>query len=198
MPLETHVEGEFYLSARGAVTARLLRSRLARIWPDCAGQSVLGIGYALPYLRLWWEGSARCIALTPPQVEAANWPADGPNASFIGLDDALPLPDLSFDRVLLVHSLELAESGRALLREVWRVLKDDGRLVIVAANRRGMWAHLESTPFGQGRPVLGRPTRSAAGRDSVLRRAPGHRALRPPGAVAGDAPQRAGLGSDRA
>ena len=54
--------------------------------------------------------------------------------------------------MILVHGLEAAENARGLLREVWRVLKDDGRLLVVAPNRRGMWAHLESTPFGHGQP----------------------------------------------
>jgi len=39
-----------------------------------------------------------------------------------------------------------------LLREAWRVLKDDGRLLIIAPNRTGMWAYQESTPFGHGLP----------------------------------------------
>jgi hypothetical protein len=32
------------------------------------------------------------------------------------------------------------------------VLKDDGRLLVVTPNRRGLWAHVEATPFGQGEP----------------------------------------------
>ena len=75
-----------------------------------------------------------------------------PNLSCTAEEDALPFPDLCFDRILLVHGLEAAENARRLLREVWRVLKDDGRLLVVAPNRRGMWAHLESTPFGHGQP----------------------------------------------
>ena len=51
-----------------------------------------------------------------------------------------------------MHGLEAAEQDRRLLREIWRVLKDDGRLLVVAPNRRGMWAYVESTPFGQGQP----------------------------------------------
>jgi SAM-dependent methyltransferase len=52
----------------------------------------------------------------------------------------------------MVHGLELAENGRRLLREAWRVLKDDGRLLIVVPNRSGLWAYRESTPFGHGLP----------------------------------------------
>ena len=117
-----------------------------------AGQSVLGIGYAAPYLRLWREQAARCIALTPAQIGAARWPAGAPNLSCTAEEDALPFADLTFDRVLLVHGLEAAENARRLLREIWRVLKDDGRLLVVAPNRSGMWAYGESTPFGHGQP----------------------------------------------
>jgi len=152
MATDTHSAAEFYATSRGAVAARLLRERLALLWPSLHGQSLLGMGYAAPYLRLWREEAARCVALTPAQVGAARWPAGAANLSCTAEEDALPFPDLCFDRVLLVHGLEAAENARRLLREVWRVLKDDGRLLVVAPNRRGMWAYLESTPFGQGEP----------------------------------------------
>jgi SAM-dependent methyltransferase len=54
--------------------------------------------------------------------------------------------------MLLVHGLDTAERTRQLLREIWRVPKDDGRLLIVTPNRSELWAHRESTPFGQGQP----------------------------------------------
>ena len=152
MVTDAHAAAEFYATARGAVAARLVRERLALLWPDLTGMSVLGIGYTTPYLRPWREHAARCIAATPAQIGATRWPAGQPNLSCTMEEDALPFPDLSFDRIVLVHGLEAAENTRRMLREVWRVLKDDGRLLIVAPNRRGMWAHLESTPFGQGQP----------------------------------------------
>jgi SAM-dependent methyltransferase len=143
---------DFYATPRGAMVARLLRERLAALWPALGGQSVLGLGYAAPYLRLWREQARHCVALTPAQFAAVRWPAGLPNLSCAGQEDALPFPDLCFDRILLMHGLEVAENARRLLREVWRVLKDDGRLLVVAPNRRSMWAHLESTPFGHGQP----------------------------------------------
>jgi hypothetical protein len=39
-----------------------------------------------------------------------------------------------------------------MLREIWRVLADDGRLLIVVPARRGMWSRSDRTPFGQGQP----------------------------------------------
>jgi SAM-dependent methyltransferase len=152
MTADAHVAADFYGTAQGAVTARLVRERLALLWPSLDRQAVLGLGYAAPYLRLWREQSARCIAVTPAQVGRARWPVGAPNLTCTAEEDMLPFPDLTFDRILLVHGLEAAENARRLLRETWRVLKDDGRLLVVAPNRRGMWAHLESTPFGYGQP----------------------------------------------
>jgi SAM-dependent methyltransferase len=103
-------------------------------------------------LQTWQDAGARCIALSPSQLGVARWPALAANLACLAEENALPFPDLCFDRVILVHGLEAAENARRLLREVWRVLKDDGRLIVVAPNRRGMWAHTESTPFGQGEP----------------------------------------------
>ena len=143
---------EFYATAQGAVALRLVRERLAELWPDLAGQAVLGLGHAGPYLRLWRDSAARCIAATPSPACACAWPGDGPSMACWVDENALPFPGQCIDRVLLVHGLENAENARRMLREVWRVLKDDGRLLVVAANRVGMWAHVESTPFGQGQP----------------------------------------------
>jgi len=152
---ETRMAAEFYATARGEVAAWLLRERLARFWPgEASGAplSFLGVGHAAPYLDLWKPAARRCIALTPSPCPSARWPDGGASLSCAAEEDALPFPDLCFDRILLVHGLEVAENARRLLREIWRVLKDDGRLLVVAPNRRGMWAHLDSTPFGQGAP----------------------------------------------
>ena len=35
---------------------------------------------------------------------------------------------------------------------MWRVLAANGRLLVVAPNRRGLWARFDHTPFGHGQP----------------------------------------------
>ena len=163
----------------------LVRERLSQLWPELPGQAILGLGHAGPYLRAWRESAARCIAATPAPAPACEWPGGAPSMSCAVEEDALPFADLSMDRVLLVHGLENAENARRMLREVWRVLKDDGRLMVVAPNRMGLWAHVESTPFGQGQPYspgqLGRLLAASLfrveRRDSVLYLPPSSRRI---------------------
>jgi len=152
MAIDARETAEFYATALGGLTAKLLRQILLEIWPNCAGLSLLGLGYAGPYLRLWREQAARAIALSPNQIGPAPWPANRPSLACTAEEDALPFPDMSFDRILLIHGLEQAENARRSLREAWRLLKDDGRLIVIVPNRRGLWAYAESTPFGHGQP----------------------------------------------
>src|SRR3954447_22298199 len=127
MASDAHMASQFYGSAQGVVACRLLRERLLQLWPDLSRLSVLGLGYAALYLRAWHGQAERCIAAVPAQVGVARWPLVSGNLSCTVEEHALPFPDLYFDRILLVHGVEAAENARALLREVWRVLKDDGR-----------------------------------------------------------------------
>lgn len=152
MSHEVHGLGNFYATPAGLVTARLLRDRLRALWPPVPGQAVLGLGYASPFLRLWRADAARCVAMVPDQLPRWRWPRSAPSCTAVAEEAALPFPDLIFDRILLIHGLEMAENGRRILREAWRVLKDDGRLIVVVPNRLGLWAHLDRTPFGHGQP----------------------------------------------
>ncbi len=154
MTNEVPTVASFYATDRGMVAARILGERLGVLWPapSLKGQSLLGFGYAAPYLPLWTSTTSRCVHLMPRQIGSLRWPAGEPSLSCTADEDSLPFADLSFDRVLLIHGLEIAGHASRVLREVWRVLKDDGRLMVVTPNRRGLWAHAEMTPFGHGEP----------------------------------------------
>jgi SAM-dependent methyltransferase len=143
---------EFYANPLGQAVRRLLRPRLRVFWPDVHGLTVLGLGYATPYLRIFEGEAERVIAAMPGPQGVVRWPRGLPGRVMLVDEDDLPLPDASVDRLLLMHALENSENVRALLREVWRVLTPQGRLLAVVPNRRGLWAHIEATPFGQGHP----------------------------------------------
>ncbi len=143
---------DFYLSPLGQVARRMIRRRLRIMWPDVTGQAVLGLGFATPYLRPFRDEAARVLAVMPGAQGVLNWPEEGPGLVTLADETILPFADNSIDRVLLVHALESSEQLRAMLREVWRILNGSGRLLVIAPNRRGIWARLDSTPFGNGHP----------------------------------------------
>lgn len=143
---------DFYATSLGQVAARAVRRRIREIWPDMTGRRVLGVGYAPPYLRPLLDDAERVIAAMPAGQGIIHWPRGGPGRTVLVDEADLPFPDNSMDRILLVHGLEHTEQLRAMLREVWRVLDESGRILVVVPNRRGIWARLERTPFGHGHP----------------------------------------------
>src|SRR5688572_22758517 len=143
---------EFYGSTLGQMTVRLLRARLREVWPSVRGETVLGLGYAAPFLRPFMEEAERTMAFMPAQQGVLRWPREGRNHTALVDELDLPLPDRSVDRVLLVHAVECSEQVRPMLREIWRVMADGGRLVTVVPTRAGLWSQIDRSPFFQGHP----------------------------------------------
>lgn len=143
---------DFYASGLGRVARRMIGRQIRLLWPDLRGLTVLGVGFPLPYLGVFRSEALRTLAAMPAGQGVLPWPVDAPCLSLMVDETNLPLPDRSVDRVLLVHALECAEATRRMMREMWRVLDDGGRMIVVAPNRRGLWARFERTPFGHGRP----------------------------------------------
>jgi len=143
---------EFYETRRGQVARHMVRRAVRSVWPDVKGQRLLGLGFATPYLRQFMGEAERVLAFMPASQGVMHWPPEGPGLVSLVEETDLPLPDYSVDRVLLVHGLENADSLRGQLREIWRVLTGDGRLLVVVPNRRGIWARSDRTPLGWGHP----------------------------------------------
>jgi SAM-dependent methyltransferase len=142
----------FYAQRLGTVARRFIARGIRERWPDTTSLRVVGIGYATPYLGLFREEADRCLALMPAPQGVVRWPSTKPALTALVEEDDLPLTDSAVDRVLLVHGLENSADPVSLLREVWRVLAGGGRLLAVVPNRRGLWARMDTTPFGHGRP----------------------------------------------
>lgn len=152
MSLDVQALERFYDSRMGQVTRRLISRRIRLAWPNVAGLRILGLGFASPYLRSMMADAERCVAALPDGLGATPWGANGLCSTAIINDLALPFPDSFFDSVLVVHGLETAEAQRPFLREIWRVLTPDGRLLVIAPNRASLWSQLDSSPFGHGQP----------------------------------------------
>jgi SAM-dependent methyltransferase len=77
-----------------------------------------------------------------------------PRAAALHCDyDALPFPDASIDLVVLPHTLELARDPHHTLREVERVLRPEGRVMIAGFNPASLWGLRQRT--GRARRGIG-------------------------------------------
>jgi SAM-dependent methyltransferase len=152
MLLDARELAAFYDSRLGQASAKFIRRRLKEMWPSVRGETLVGIGYAIPYLRPFRSEAGRTLSLMPAQQGAQHWPPHAPNLTALVNETALPLPDSSADRVIVAHLLENTESLRPLMRQIWRILAPAGRVIFIVPNRTSLWAQFETTPFGHGRP----------------------------------------------
>ena len=101
-----------------------------------------------------WLGLDHAAATDPvPVATDAQVPPAGVGVSVMCDFDALPFDSQSLDLVVLPHALELARDPHLTLREVERVLRPEGRVVILGLNPASLWGL---------RQRLGRLTRGAA------------------------------------
>jgi SAM-dependent methyltransferase len=151
MLLDAAELADFYEGPLGLLTRRIIARQLRLLWPSAKDARVLGYGFAVPYLRPFQGEAERVVALMPAQQGVVAWPPGKPLTA-LGDESALPFPDAFFDRILVVHGLEGADATRPLLRQLWRVMAPEGRLLLVAPNRTSLWSQLERSPFAVGRP----------------------------------------------
>ncbi len=142
----------FYATPLGKVARDLLLEAIQARWEGMQGYALVGLGYATPYLGPYREGALRSIALMPAAQGVVNWPSTGLSSSALVDADQLPLRDGAVDRVIVAHALEMAQDPAALMADLWRVLSPGGRIIVIAPNRAGLWARMDVTPFGHGRP----------------------------------------------
>jgi SAM-dependent methyltransferase len=142
---------DFYESSMGQVARRHILRRIRHVWPSLTNRRVLGYGFAVPYLRSFVGEAERVVAIMPAQQGVVAWPAVRQLVAQVD-EDALPFADAFFDCLLVVHGLEQSDATRHFLRQLWRVLAPEGRLLLVVPNRTSLWAQVERSPFAHGRP----------------------------------------------
>jgi SAM-dependent methyltransferase len=139
----------FYAGPLGTHARRVVLDAVGAAWGLSPPRSLLGLGFTTPFLDLAAvQASCRRLAFMPARQGAIA------RAGPVALVDPgiLPLPDDAVDRVLAIHLLENVPEAGDVLGEIWRVLDPTGRLLLIVPNRRGLWARLDTTPFGHGQP----------------------------------------------
>lgn len=130
------------------------------LWPEFLWRRWRGRGL-LP-----WAGQGRALDVGCGAgsnllfLQAQGWDVSGVDASAVAVAVAqarfgdrvrqsdlgsMAYPDRSFDTVLFSHVLEHLHGPQALLKEVWRILDWDGRVLILCPNA----GSLEAKLFGQ-------------------------------------------------
>ena len=141
----------FYSSSLGRMAHEMVDKRVGALWPSLNGLDVLGIGHADGLLDRYRAGARRVLCAASGEQGAERWPGEGRSCTTLVEDERLPFPDALFDRIIVRHALEEADSPPRMLREIWRVAAPEARILIIVAHRRGLWTRAEATPFGHGR-----------------------------------------------
>ncbi len=142
----------YYTTGLGRIAQRAIRQTLREMWNNVSGQTLVGFGFAAPFLRPFKDEASAVLCLMPAQQGVCPWPAEGPNVATLVEETLWPLPTGYVDRLIVAHGLETCERPQALLSEIWRVLAPGGKAIFIVPNRAGLWARRDGTPFGYGRP----------------------------------------------
>jgi len=151
----------FYASQLGLSAQSVVLRRLAKLWPQLQGKSLLGFGYCGPYLESYTSEAKRIVYAMPAGQGAIVRLSKRGVISCLTPETRLPFADASMDNICVAHGVEEAPDLNGLLPELWRIAKPEGRIVIIAANRSGLWARSEKSPFGAGRPFSRSQLRTA-------------------------------------
>jgi SAM-dependent methyltransferase len=131
----------------GAVTEELERRLILRLAGDVTGCRVLDVGCgdgALP-LALWRRGAAHAVGcdVDPRMIARAAAEAarqEAPIDYVMAGVEHLPYADHSFDLVSMITVLAFVRDPDVALREIARVLRPGGRLVLGDLGKWNLWA----------------------------------------------------------
>lgn len=143
---------EFYATPLGRAAQESMTVALGKAITIDSDAELVGIGYPVPLFNNIDNLNQASIMLMPARQGALQWPTGAPSRTALVDEDELPIETASVDCVVVLHLIENVSEPSRVLDEIWRILVPEGKLVLIAANRRGLWTRFEHTPFGNGRP----------------------------------------------
>ena len=144
---------KFYYTRSGWVIKRILQANLKRYTGGSnKDETSLGVGYALPYMRVLTETAHTQFAMISSQFGEALWPRFSKNKTASVTTTQMPVASGSVDLILGTHFLEFSEYPEYALQELYRILKGEGRVLLLVPNRMSIWSRRDWSPFGHGQP----------------------------------------------
>ena len=144
--LGPEVYSQWRASDIGAITERLESRLILDLIGDVRGRAILDIGCGDGELAIELArrgGAVTGIDLSAAMIDAAKSRASRCNANIalqVAAADKLPFAVEKFDIVTAVTILCFVEDARPVFREIARVLKPGGRLVIGELGKWSTWA----------------------------------------------------------
>jgi ubiquinone/menaquinone biosynthesis C-methylase UbiE len=102
-----------------------------------AGASVTGLDLSLPMLRRARRKASLC-----------------PFRTVQGDLSQLPFGENVFDKAVSVTAIEFIEDGKGAVRELFRVTRPGGRIIVASLNRLSPWAIRRKEAAGEGHPLF--------------------------------------------
>lgn len=138
---------DWYLTPIGRQLGAELAQRITGLADESFGYHALTVGAVLPEapaLRIRQHSQVAASA-----AELRRWLGAGVLADF----EALPMAAESVDLMIALHVLETRRDPHDIMRELDRVLRPEGRMLIVGINPLSFW-HL-ATRWGRGAALAG-------------------------------------------
>src|SRR3989338_5344911 len=143
----------FYQSPLGFWSSFFILKKIQAFWPSISADKTLaGLGLSAPFLEYYGKSDFHTLQVTLPCHGLSYAAAFEQCFNVVSEETLLCLASESVDYLLLIHGLEFFSENKQAFREIWRVLKPLGKVLIITPNRRGLWSRAESTPFGHGQP----------------------------------------------
>ena len=132
----------YYQTAIGRMVRHLIGRKLKPVMKSAYPEhhhdlDVAALGYARPYLKYFSDHYPHLINLQTIAGEITPWPPAPrlPRRQARVDEHQLPLLDASLDLLLVMHCFETAAVPKDMADELWRVLKGQGKLVLVVPHR---------------------------------------------------------------
>lgn len=139
---------EFYRSALSNNAQNIIKKLLLRLRKADKNKRTLFVGFGTPYA----EQTQNEFLLMQAHFGAIAWPSSKENRVLLAYESEWAFTNHIFDEIIIIHGLEYARHAGELLKECYRCLCPEGRIIIIAPNRRGVWVRSDKTPFGFGEP----------------------------------------------